>query len=74
MSLITCKQYMTSDPERQQMIASWMSGYFSASKNLSTLDFRYVDYNKKVVGALAECDASSICDAVPFNPKGSFAV
>jgi len=28
-----------------------MSGYFSASKNLSTLDFRYVDYNTKVVTA-----------------------
>ena len=33
MSLITCKQFMDSDPDRKVLIASWMSGYFSASKN-----------------------------------------
>ena len=51
MSLITCKQYMASDSERQELIASWMSGYFSASKNLSVVDFGYVERNRKVVGA-----------------------
>ncbi len=51
MSQITCQQYMASDPERRAMIAAWMSGYFSASKNLNLLDFQYVEYNKKVVGA-----------------------
>ena len=29
---------------------SWMSGYFSATKNLDVLDFRYVERNRKVVG------------------------
>jgi len=42
LSLITCKQLLDSDPDRQALIGSWMSGYFSASKNISTLDFRYV--------------------------------
>jgi len=51
LSLITCKQYLDSDPERQNLIGSWMSGYFSASKNLNMLDFRYVERNQKVVGA-----------------------
>lgn len=51
MSQITCGQYLDSDLERRALIASWMSGYFSASKNLSMLDFQYVEYNKKVVGA-----------------------
>jgi acid stress chaperone HdeB len=49
MSLITCKEYMSADPERKELVASWMSGYFSASKNLNVLDFRYVARNKKVV-------------------------
>jgi acid stress chaperone HdeB len=50
LSLITCQQLLTSDAERQALIGSWMSGYFSASKNLDTLDFRYVDRNRRVVG------------------------
>ena len=41
LSLITCKQLLDSDAERQALISSWMSGYFSATKNLSELDFRY---------------------------------
>jgi acid stress chaperone HdeB len=51
MSLITCKQYLTSDPERRELIASWMSGYLSASKSLNMLDPRYVERNRRVVGA-----------------------
>lgn len=51
MSLITCGQFLSSDPDRKELIASWMSGYFSASKNLNMLDFRYVERNTKVVGA-----------------------
>ena len=50
LSLITCKQLLESDPDRQALIGSWMSGYFSASKNLNILDFRYVERNRKVVG------------------------
>ena len=49
MSLLTCKQFMGSDPERKDLIASWMSGYFSASKDLHVLDFGYVARNRKVV-------------------------
>jgi acid stress chaperone HdeB len=50
LSLITCKQFLDSDAERQALIGSWMSGYFSATKNLNELDFRYVKRNAKVVG------------------------
>jgi len=49
MSLITCQQYLDSPPERQGLIAWWMRGYFSAAKNLSMIDFRYVEYNTKIV-------------------------
>lgn len=50
LSLITCKQLLDSDAERQALIGSWLSGYFSASKNLNVLNFRYVERNTKVVG------------------------
>ena len=50
LSLITCKQLLEADREKQTLISSWMSGYFSASKNLSIVDFRYVERNGKVVG------------------------
>ncbi len=50
LSLITCQQLLESDTERRALISSWMSGYFSATKNLSVLDFRYVKRNAKVVG------------------------
>ena len=49
LSVITCKQLLESDTERQSLISSWMSGYFSATKNLSELDFRYVKRNATVV-------------------------
>ncbi len=51
MSLITCQQYFESPPEQQKLIVWWMRGYFSAAKNLSVIDFRYVDYNTKIVTA-----------------------
>jgi acid stress chaperone HdeB len=50
LSPITCQQLLASDAERQALIGSWMSGYFSATKNLETLDFRYVERNRRVVG------------------------
>src|SRR6478609_6225082 len=31
-----CKQLLESDTERQILISSWMRGYFSATKNLSS--------------------------------------
>jgi acid stress chaperone HdeB len=51
MSLITCGQFLSYDPDRKELVASWMSGYFSASKNLNMLDFRYVKRNSQVINA-----------------------
>lgn len=50
MSNITCKQYLASDGSRQQMIASWMSGYFRASQNQPVFDFQRFANNKRAVG------------------------
>jgi acid stress chaperone HdeB len=58
LSLITCKQLLESDVERQSLISSWMSGYFSATKNLNELDIRYVKRNAKVVGSYCKTHKS----------------
>lgn len=70
MSLITCKQWMESDAERRSLIGSWMSGYFSASKNLNMLDFRYLERNMKVV--LSYCKkrrAETLMSAIQKNAR-----
>jgi hypothetical protein len=51
MSLITCKQYLASDAQRQQMLAYWMSGYFRASKSQPVFDFQRFANNKRTVAA-----------------------
>jgi hypothetical protein len=50
MSLVTCRQYLSSDAERQEMIAAWMSGYFLASRGQSIFDFQKFANNKRAVG------------------------
>jgi hypothetical protein len=49
MSLISCRQLLGSDTERQEMIAAWMSGYFRASTNQPVFDFQRYANNKKSV-------------------------
>jgi acid stress chaperone HdeB len=49
MSLITCKQYLESDAERQELVAAWMSGFFNASRNQPRVDFPRFALNKKRV-------------------------
>ncbi len=51
MSLITCEDFAKRPPEIKSMIASWMGGYFSASKNLNMLQFDYLKRNTEKVGA-----------------------
>lgn len=51
MSLITCKQYLSSDAERQETIAYWMSGYVRAARNQPVIDFPRLANNRKLVGA-----------------------
>lgn len=51
MSQITCKQFSEYDADTQNFIASWMRGYFSASKNLDVVEMRYVKRNTTKVAA-----------------------
>jgi acid stress chaperone HdeB len=47
MSLISCDQFLKSPPERKDLLSAWMGGYFSAMKNLATVDARYVVRNSQ---------------------------
>ena len=49
MSLVTCKQYLSSDAARREMIASWISGYFLASRSQPIFDFQRFANNKRTV-------------------------
>jgi len=50
MSLITCKQYLSSDAERKEIIGAWMSGYFRASTGQTIFDFQRFASNTRSVG------------------------
>ncbi len=68
LSLITCKDLLAADTERQVLIASWMSGYFSASKNLNVLDFRYTERNGRVVSKYCKSHKSdTVMNAMQKN-------
>jgi acid stress chaperone HdeB len=49
MGQVTCKDLAGYDADTSQFITSWMSGYFSASKNLNVLQFDYLKRNKAKV-------------------------
>jgi acid stress chaperone HdeB len=49
MSLISCDQFLKSPQERRDVLSAWMGGYYSAMKNLTTIDARYVVRNSQKV-------------------------
>ena len=49
MSALTCRNYLEALPERQELIAAWMSGYFNAARNMPTVDFGRFATNKALV-------------------------
>ena len=51
MSEVTCKQYAEYDADTKAFIGNWLRGYLSATKNLSTVDSRYVARNTSKVHA-----------------------
>ena len=68
LSLVTCKDLLASDAARQVLISSWMAGYFSASKNLNVVDFRYAERNRKVVGNYCKTHkADTVMNAMQKN-------
>lgn len=49
MSTITCGQFLKAPPADQLLLSSWVGGYFSSSRNLTTIDSRYVKRNSDVL-------------------------
>jgi HdeA/HdeB family len=65
MSLLTCKQYLTSDPKRKSMIGGWMSGYFRASMKQPLLDFwPATDTEKAVVKYCRKHGTETVMSAI----------
>jgi acid stress chaperone HdeB len=68
MSLITCDQFVKSEPGRKEVLAAWMGGYFSAMKNLSTIDARYVVRNSnKVTSYCRKAKNETLMSAIQRN-------
>jgi hypothetical protein len=64
------RRELAADQERQTLIGAWMSGYFSASKNLNAVDFRYVDRNQRVIGKYCKAHRSdTVMNAMQKNWK-----
>lgn len=49
MSVVTCKQYTDASRDQAELLGAWMSGYFSASKDINMVDFRYIERNVKKI-------------------------
>src|SRR5271170_2771295 len=49
MSALTCRNYLDALPDRQELIAAWMSGYFNAARNMPTVDLGRFATNKSLV-------------------------
>jgi acid stress chaperone HdeB len=70
MTMITCKQYLESDRDRQDIIASWMSGYFNAARNNAVLDTSRFERNKATVTSYCKRNrAESLMSAIQRNAR-----
>jgi acid stress chaperone HdeB len=49
MDQISCGQFLDAPPERQILIASWVGGYYSGSKNLNMFQSDYAKRNTDVI-------------------------
>ena len=70
MTMITCKQYLESPRDRQDIIASWMSGYFNAARNNAVLDTTRFEGNKAKVTAYCKRNrAETLMSAIQRNAR-----
>jgi hypothetical protein len=70
MSLITCRQLLGLDVEQREMIASWMSGYFRASRTQPIFDFQKFANNKKAVeNYCKKFGSETVMSAIQKNAK-----
>jgi acid stress chaperone HdeB len=70
MTMITCKQYLEQPRDRQDIIASWMSGYFNAARNNAVLDTARFERNKATVTAYCKRNrAETLMSAIQRNAR-----
>jgi acid stress chaperone HdeB len=70
MTMITCKQYLEAPVDRQDIIASWMSGYFNAARNNAVLDTARFEKNKASVTAYCKRNrAETLMSAIQRNAR-----
>ena len=68
MSLISCDQFLKSPQERRDVLSAWMGGYYSAMKNLTTIDARYVVRNsQKVATYCKKAKKETLMSAIQRN-------
>jgi acid stress chaperone HdeB len=68
MSLISCDQFLKSPQERRDVLSAWMGGYYSAMKNLTTIDARYVVRNsQKVATYCKKAKTETLMSAIQRN-------
>ncbi|MGV3635054.1 MAG: HdeA/HdeB family chaperone [Pseudorhodoplanes sp.] len=51
MTMLTCKQYLEADKDRQDLIAAWMSGYYNAARNNPVFNASLFQQNRNRVSA-----------------------
>lgn len=49
MSALKCSDYLEATPERRDLVAAWMSGYFNAARNMPMVDLKRFSTNKRLV-------------------------
>jgi len=70
MAQISCKQFADYDDDAKAFVTAWMRGYYSATKNLSTVDERYVKRNtEKVLRYCKKLPKSSLMNAIQKNAR-----
>jgi len=70
MSLLTCKQYLGSNTDRRELIASWMSGYFRSAIGEPVFDFRRLANSREVVSNYCKKrGAETLMSAIQKNAR-----
>lgn len=70
MSVVTCKQYTAASRDQAELLGAWMSGYFSASKDINMVDFRYIERNVKKISSYCKSHRNdTLMTAVEKNAR-----
>lgn len=70
MTMLTCRQYLEADKDRQDLIAAWMSGYYSAAKNNPVFNAALFQQNRNKITAHCKRNrAETLMSAIQRNAR-----